>query len=582
MSASRELRTGPIPLSRGSSLSAAIAKLADLLSGRGAAVTGAALVVAALPALAVFPPSARALVVDEWAYLKAVEHFARTGVFRPDPTAVSPDFIPIALSAGLGKLWGGELAWLRLVSVVSFILGGVILYRLATELGVRKRWATAAAMCAVANPIALPLAVTGMTDLAAAALFWGTCLAAIRYLKDPSRRLLIGFCVLSAAAASIRPIGAIPLAVFVVLAGIAPGMRRRCKEILLWGSFTLAVTLGGYTLFAQQSVSTVHYLEDALSASKWVWAKMLFLFPVHVFLYLCLVAIPVSVTLLASDARRRNMAAPVVAGAAAALLGASLTGPGLLRFPYMSWGSIFASNGIGGGDRPELPPALLIAISVAVGISSAVLVWTLLQSRDRFGEEKFSRGRFSFRETAAALEDPSAGLFIVAVVGLTLIATAAMGFAFDDIRTGYDRYQVPLLGLAMVWICGRISDRQVNLAAFGISLALVVVLVVVGIQDWRAHRNAAWSELEALSAGGVPPTKIDGGFEWSAYHQPLDYTPVFDTPEDAPWYVREFAPSLDREFVLSSSRLAGYEVIRTVRWKSWVRSGTLYLQRRTS
>jgi hypothetical protein len=541
---------------------------------------GGVLLGAVAAILSVFPPSTRAVVIDEWAYVKAARHLGRSAVFAPDPTAVAPDLIPVGLSALAGRLVGSELAWLRAASAISFVAMGMLAYLIACELGATRRLAIACGIASVVNPIVLPLVTTGMSDLPGAAFCWGAILFGVRYFKRCRIPDAIACSVLSAAAAATRPPGIVAVAGVVALCLVGMVRRRRYAGGFLVGSLTLVAWAIAMAVYAEDSASTIHYLSRAFLAPPRIWAKMTVLYPTQVLLYIALIALPMSAGILIADRRRRSTVWGASLGGLAGFVGAVLSKPGVLRFPYMSWGSVVASNGIGGGDRPVLPALLLIAVSSVVGSSLGVLATSVLANRIR---RPLDRDRVGIvRQISHRLSRPDSTTYVLVVVGCLIAVSATMGFAFEDGRTGYDRYLIPLFGPTLALVASRLTANKMSRAAFVVASVIVIGVVIVGVQDWYAHRNATWAALEALSASGVPPTEIDGGFEWSAYHQPLEYVPRFDSKSAVPWYIREFAPNTDREYVLSSSIGDRYEVIGTVRWKSWVREGTLYLQRRMS
>ncbi len=525
----------------------------------------------------VFPPETRALVIDEWAYLKAAARMGLGAAYRPDPTAVAADLVPVTFAAVAGRLLGDELFWLRFASAASFIAMGILAYLLAARLGASAGWAVACGLAAVVNPVVMPLAVTGMSDLPASALCWATVLLGVIYFSRRSRAALAGCCVLGALSALTRPTAAVPLVVVTGLTLFDKGSGRRRFVDAATGAAGLGIVGGFLWVFSEDTASTRHYLDVAALAPLVTWAKMATLYPLHVLLYLALVAIPISAGLFFAKSCRSRLRAGAVAGGVLAFMAGVATSPGSLRFPYMSWGSVVAANGIGGGDRPPLPTWLLLAVSAVVGASLGVIgassVSVMRASSYRLRTETARR--------AAVAVPPGPCLFVaLAILGL-LAAGAVMGLAFRDGRTGYDRYLIPLFGPAIALLSSRLSGSfRLNRIAVAVACGTIVVAVVVGVQEWHAQRRVAWAELEALTRSGVPATKIDGGFEWTAFHQPPNYVPRYADSRNVPWYIREFAPSTDREWVLSATRLEGYEVVETVRWESWLREGFLYLQRR--
>ncbi len=525
----------------------------------------------------VFPPETRALVIDEWAYLKAAARMGLSAAYRPDPTAVAADLVPVTFAAVAGRLLGDELFWLRFASAASFVAMGILGYLLASRLGASSGWAAACGLVAVVNPVVMPLAVTGMSDLPASALCWAAVLLGVIYFARRSRGALAGCCVLGALSALTRPSAAVPL---VALAGLTlfdkRSGRRRIVDAAA-GAAGLGMVGGFLWIFSEDTVSTRHYLDFAALAPLGSWVKMATLYPLQVLLYLALVAIPISAGLFFAGSCRWRLRAGAAVGGGLAFLAGVATSPGSLRFPYMSWGSVVAANGIGGGERPPLPTWLLLAVSVLVGASLGVIT----ASSGEVRRACYSRLRNDASGPVAIAVRPGPSSFVALTILGLLAAGAVMGLAFRDGRTGYDRYLIPLFGPSIALLSSRLSGPfRLNRIAVGVACGTILVTVVVGVQEWHAQRRIAWAELEALTKSGVSATRIDGGFEWSAFHQPSNYVPRYADSRNVPWYIREFAPWTDREWVLSATRLEGYEVVETVRWEGWLRDGTLYLQRR--
>jgi hypothetical protein len=561
-----------------------------------------AAVAALCAAWLVFPPVSRFVVIDEWAYAKSALALAEEGIFRPHPTAVAPDLVPVALAALLSKIGGDVIFWLRITSGLSLIFVAVLSAGVARELGARNAVAFAVGLLSALNPIALALAVTGMSDLPGLALLLLGCYCGIRYLKTLKTSWLAGCALASLLGASTRPPAGLPIAVVTLLGTIAT-LRNRRLVVSIPTGFLCGVLLAlGWWIYTRQSISAEYYVEAAEGVIGRSWLKMVAVYPVQALLYLALIALPLAAgSLLANLMSRPKIRA--IQLSASGLLGAALalvSAPGRFRFPYMAWGSVVAPNGIGGGDRPQLPSALLIGVSAVAAMAACVLVTELARS---------ASARCQTRETASRQDVPASDLpddsyrgrrlgrvggvltwiwrhrseaFVVVLALSAAAIVGTMGLAFRDDRTGYDRYLLPALVPAACLLGARLYPGRFSWRAAGVAAAVVVTVTIVGLQDWRSHRQAAWSALEQLQASGVPVLQIDGGFEWDAYHHPSEYTPRFEArgSGDAPWYIREFAPLVDRRYVLDSRQLDGYEVVEVVEWRSWMRHGTLYLQRR--
>jgi hypothetical protein len=200
-------------------------------------------------------------------------------------------------------------------------------------------------------------------------------------------------------------------------------------------------------------------------------------------------------------------------------------------FPYLGnmltpWGT-FRPNATVAGDRP-----LLWGLWVRVGLSlvGCVAGAALL-------------ARLGRRLRAGAWQGPltlfTAGHLLILLVPLAL----------------WDRYLIVLLpgalylatdppaeaGAArkMGWVSRRTAGL-VTLAVFGLfSLGL--------LHDWLSWNAARWALGRRAVARGIPPTHIDGGYEWEGWHFAPDATAPFPARRVLSFSVLENMRAVDRE-----------------------------------
>jgi hypothetical protein len=145
----------------------------------------------------------------------------------------------------------------------------------------------------------------------------------------------------------------------------------------------------------------------------------------------------------------------------------------------------------------------------------------------------------------------------------------------------FDRYVVPLLPLACAAVaplarpsavsCGRL----VSVVAM-LSLAGMLVLSVGGARDYLAWNRARWAALDELTAKqSIPPTQIDGGFEFNGWHL-YDHNYQL-TESKSHYWVHEDA------YVVAMGEIEGYDTVQRHSFTRWIpphEGNVLVLRRR--
>jgi len=107
--------------------------------------------------------------------------------------------------------------------------------------------------------------------------------------------------------------------------------------------------------------------------------------------------------------------------------------------------------------------------------------------------------------------------------------------------------------------------------------ALLGWLAIAGTHDYLAWNGARYAGLAALAAEGVPPTAIDGGMEYNAWHlaavlgtwpSDAEVRPGRPPAEKSWWWV------VDDRFVASFRPLPRHSVWREMRFRRWLIPGT--------
>lgn len=538
----------------------------------------------------------RGALIDEYAYALPAFRLASTGVLRASPTAIAPAFLPIYFSAGTSWLFGQSLWAVRIWMPLALWGTGMLAFATSLKLKASRAWSLAVALAIIAGPVVLPMGGILMTDIPYSFFVALACLAALRWWKERSARSAAWVGIVSAVSIPIRPLGiAIVLACLVAPvmtrwgskrsrhgsdcgSEVIPPLRMSEAVVMLGTALTgVAVTFALLALQGGATKSMDKYGTSALLPSLVNITKMTFVFPAYAWLYLAFFLLGPSLAILFRfrhsdqiESGKKLPAGLVVMGVGP--LAAVIAGGFGLTMPYMAWGSILARNGIGGGDRQNYPVLIWIVVTVVVACASAGLGWGLAQTRSTGDSEAPNGGEGHGGESGRERLLVTLGLF-------QLIAAAPLGLALGDARVGYDRYLIPVVVCIAPVIAVRATSLKARVGTANIVTCVLLLFALVGIQDWMAQRNAAWSRLEGLVDSGVPLERIDGGFEWDTYH--------FGEKEASPgrrqsssWWLSEYAPSIDPEWALGLDEREDYEVVEIVEWHSWTRNGQMYLMRR--
>jgi hypothetical protein len=167
-----------------------------------------------------------------------------------------------------------------------------------------------------------------------------------------------------------------------------------------------------------------------------------------------------------------------------------------------------------------------------------------------------------------SLRSPGARFVAVALV-LTFAGTLLQA------RYYFDRYLVLVLPFAIATTLVMLRDAAVRAGAWALAAALALY-GVAGTHDYLARHRSRAALLASLADRGVPPTAIDGGMEFNAWH----LAPILRTaPTDAaarpgkPLGARSWWWVVDDQWLLASRPLPGYRVARVQPFARWLPPG---------
>jgi hypothetical protein len=487
---------------------------------------------------------------DDWAYAHTARVWLESGRFERLGWTWAPIVSHSLVGAAFLALLGPGFEALRLSGLCMGLLGVMGVWCLCREVGASRGYAWVAAASVGFNPIYLNLSYTFMTDVPFAALVtWSLVLLARGLARGSPAWTGAGLAVAVAATLS-RQIG-VATGVAWAAARLAAVRRRPPPWALAAGALAVAGAIWAVGTSGAFSAgggggdySSLHFLRDMLrrpGALRDTLRSSLV-----AVLDLALFAAP-GVAALAVAARRR-----VLVGAAAGLLPAllALRAAGV-RMPV--GGNVLYDLGVGPAtltgayDALARAPAGLwwgvTALAVASALAACGLVASALAGR------------------AAALRGRPA-LVMLAVLPVAVLAPQIAS------RNFFDRYLLTVLPAALallIGLCGgaRLTRTGGALAALGV--AALALWGVLGTRDYLEHHRARWALIGELLERGVPPERLEAGFEFEGWRTRDEHAVT--------GYLRRRG-IYEREFVVShAARVRRYRPIAQRSFRRWLPPG---------
>jgi 4-amino-4-deoxy-L-arabinose transferase-like glycosyltransferase len=450
------------------------------------------------------------------------------------------------------------------------------------QLDAPRQFALTAAMVLAFNPLYFSLSYTFMTDVPFTALsVWAMLFLLRSLLYEAEMDLILGSC-LAVGAILYRQVG-----IFIPLAfALAVLVRHRWDvKWLLRGGCMVVVGIAlliGMKAFVNLTAPYNQRWEDSLILlQNPVLVLELILQNAYVaVMYVGLFLFPVAVKLVRVDQGAKLWPTSLFLLFSATLSAPLIYSGSLMPISRNVRGSILTESGLGPvllRDTyilflPHLPvlPQWFFAVTTLMSIigGAMLLTWLALAFVNLFS----NRTRVL---TLAGEEDHSvASLFFFSAAVICLLPMA-LQIPF------FDRYVVPLLPLACAAVaplarpsavsCGRL----VSVVAM-LSLAGMLVLSVGGARDYLAWNRARWAALDELTAKqSIPPTQIDGGFEFNGWHL-YDHNYQL-TESKSHYWVHEDA------YVVAMGEIEGYDTVQRHSFTLWIpphEGNVLVLRRR--
>jgi hypothetical protein len=504
-------------------------------------------------------------VIDDWTYAWSVERLLADGRIEVlDWSAVYP------LSHSLwGAAWslvlGFSFVTLRLSTLSLSLLASCALYLILRELDARPRVALLGALTVAANPVVLLLSSSFMTDVPFVASTLMALLCYTRAMRRGRIHLLywggLWTCValLDRQIAIVTPLAALPLLM------PRPSSELKRSAVLV----ALGVTLGAMLVCSLVMMSLVRptgEMTKLVDRLQYVLTVPVTRYLITNLYVLCTVAFYALPALLAMATARRLWRRPTLFVVTLVLAAIMLGFTGEIPVPLRS-GNTWTLAGVGGSRglvNGQLPPSKGTTIEMvlrgvgllAFGLALMALTWPE-------GQSARARTASARRPAFHRLLDAANTLAMTPRMPLVIYLIAYILIA-NVLWMYNDRYLIVLLPVVVALaLGGRQHGADVPRLAW-IAVAIFATVAVVGTRDALRFNQSLRDSWQALVDSGVRPSDIDAGYAWNGwwlYAHP-EHLAEGMTAQDVPWITTERRST----YILSTSALAGYDVVREVAW----------------
>jgi 4-amino-4-deoxy-L-arabinose transferase-like glycosyltransferase len=502
---------------------------------------------------------------DDWSYALAVKSILETGRFTLIPWSTANVLVQAYWGALFCLPFGFSYEALRLSTFVLATACVVAAYFLFRELGAERPAATLGTLTLALNPLFLQLSTTFMTDIPFTAL---VVIALWLYVRGANR---------DAAGPIVAAYGVGILAVLIrqfgVVLPVAFGVAHLVRKDVSWRSLLVAVVpvllfAAVHLGFQRWMIATgrssgftaaVGNLLAVSPGAAWWRAKHLVLLMLP-----CagLFTLPCAIYALAGDRLALRAKTPLLLGVLFAGLvyavvladGAALPHFGSSLQPFGLGPLTLSDTYLRGINTPFVPGAAAVWAVLTVLSCGAVAVVgaAVLRIALQFAREVRRSDRWGRHWPAALM------LSLVACYMAALLALGSFTYVFD-------RYLVVVvLPLCVLLFLGFPSGeaRPGMVAGAGVAVACFAVFSVLATHDWLAWNRARWQAASYLAGQGVPPEKIDGGYEFNGTYL---YRPGFRPEGGRSWWWVE-----DDEYLIASGPVPGYQALQSFDFPHWL------------
>jgi hypothetical protein len=535
------------------------------------------LIVISLTMMVVANPVGEFPLNDDWAYSQSVKVLLDKKEYWPPGWTATNLFTHVVWGALFCLPFGFSFTAVRFSCLAAGLLGVLVVYKLLRKSNANPLMAFVGALTLAVNPLYFGLSNTFMSDVPAFCWVMLSCCFMLKGLEQPSvRPVLIGTFFACCAILS-RQTSLVPLLAFGAAFLYKEGVRLKT---LLISAGPAIVGVGTQVAYQQWLQWTDRVPKQYGNQIKWIVANVkagfsnLEDFYQLVFNFVSGLALTTIYTgafvfvfcLIAYrfDAKKRRLLWFIPFLAFVFIIKLIATGIHLMPLSH----NVLTIKGLGpvilkhNGDL-IYPRPFWMAVTAMGMLGAAYLLRATATSSLAL-----------FKRTEREGEGYKKVFFLTSIViyflPLGLLGIGSHGF--------YDRYVLPLLPLCMALVSlqgtlGAVPLRRVAPEVAGI--CIIGVLSVCAAHDYLSWNRTRWEALGYLMhEKHVPPTRIDGGFEfngWYLYRE--DYQPPKEDSGKSQYWVDEDT------YAVTLGVARGYRVVRRYPYNRWLSldQGSVYI-----
>lgn len=552
----------------------------------------AALAIAYAVAVALVPPLGEFPINDDWDYAATAARVVASGRLQLTDWPAMPLVAHAMWGAIFIKLFGPSYCVLRVATMTTAVCGALALVCWYCRHG-RSTWESLYIGVAwVFAPLVFVHSYTFMTDVTGVSLMvvWLALLPST--LSRPSQPRLLALGTLGGVCYLVRQPAAVPAAVLILLAFVDCCRRRLSVARLLAVSLPLGSIVAGHQMW----LHAWHGVPDNLASSVFFGSHLAdgqaFVNRIaNLVLGFGLVSAPlvfVGCHRHGSFEHESNRCAKHVAAVVSfGLFGALLVGLVDSARPFGGAAVVFdfgldPDNSLPGRESLRGPRLWIGAWSGSVFHAGAMILavggllgwlrvaWHSLNAIRRQGTPRFECNPRT-------------------VVLCSWLVSAALLAVIEHL---HERYLLPVAALAAAALVYRPPSMRPPVWAWAL-LLLQTAYSLSGVDDCLARHRAVWQAIDWLHQQRIPAGDINGGIAYAGTYRFLPQYEQMDLPGP---YLRSLPPAIrdvhialfsphsfwvsTRPYALALTTLAGYDVVSSVEYQSWIRSGTVYILHR--
>lgn len=560
----------------------------------GTAVDLIAITVLWCIAVAIVHPVGNFPLNDDWSYGRTVKHLLEQREFRPS----GPMVIPLLSQAVWGALFciphGFSFNALRFSTLTLSLIGLAGFYVLIRQLHSSRWLAIICVLLLAFDPIYFALSNTFMADVPFTAMVTLAALFFVRYFQTESISMLAVATILAIVATLCRQLAiALPMA-FTATLLIKHGFQKRNIAVAVLPSILVIGCLVAFNIWLKATGRIPEDYDLKTGQLRLVLSKPIAipLYLVHrawnAIVYLGCFLLPLLILVMSNRQRTRTTILTKVV----LVVFVAVTVARIIFMPELMpvHNNVLDPHGIGPltlRDTQLLHLSHVVPLSkffwVVVTVLSLFGAWVLISESSAVvsgfffvnpvinGSKTEARGkllgwcrnavlnwRSVLQRQPRAVDQTIATFFLVCAV--VYLGPLALGGFFD-------RYLLPVIVFLAAFFAAMTKTSETPKRRWPCAVALLLTacfawFAVASTRDYFSWNRARWTALADLRQANIPPSSIDGGFEFNGLETYVrNYV---RTAGKSDWWVD------DNEYLLSFGEMAGYETVKEYDYARWL------------